>query len=167
MFYDVTAGGFFSTAEGQADLILRLKDGMDNAEPSTNGIASSNLCRLGSILAEEEYGNLARGTLQAFEAEVMQHPFLFTSLLDSIVSARLGVRSLIITGEGDEVDRAVAAVRTTIDSFRTCIRVGGAKSSWLRARNPILGAMDVARASVQVCERGACRLVGEEEITIR
>ncbi|KAK3109535.1 hypothetical protein LTR53_017124, partial [Teratosphaeriaceae sp. CCFEE 6253] len=53
LFWDEKgAGAFYSTPEGQADVLVRSKDGMDNAEPSTNGVSAQNLFRLGSLLDE-------------------------------------------------------------------------------------------------------------------
>jgi uncharacterized protein YyaL (SSP411 family) len=166
LFHDEAAGGFFSTAAGQPDLILRLKDGMDNAEPSTNGITASNLNRLGSILEDGNYTSLAKGTVQAFEAETMQHPFLFTSLLDSVVTGRLGMKSVVITGEGDVVEGAVRTARSGPGCYRTVVRLGvGAKSEWLRSRNELLRSLDPSKSAIQVCESRTCRLLESEDIT--
>lgn len=159
------AGAFYSTADGQSDLILRLKDGMDNAEPSTNGIAAANLSRLASMLEDADYAVLAKSTVQAFEAESMQHPFLFTSLLDTIVSARFGMQTVVVTGEGAKVTEAVKACRQSVNSFRTVVRLGGgAKSEWLTNRNGLLGTLDAMKATVQICENRSCRLLENEEI---
>jgi uncharacterized protein YyaL (SSP411 family) len=162
LFFDTSAGGFFSTAAGQADLILRLKDGMDNAEPSTNGFSASNLNRLSSILDDQEYEKLARKTVQAFEAETMQHPFLFASLLESVVAGRLGVKGIVVTGDGEQVADAMKKIRQTVGTNRTLVRLeDGLKSDWLKGRNSLLKAMDPARNGVQVCEAGVCKEVLE------
>lgn len=89
------AGAFFSTTASSPQAILRLKDGMDTSLPSTNAVAASNLFRLGALLADEEYATLARGTVNAFEAEMLQHPWLFPGLLGSVVTARLGVQGQV------------------------------------------------------------------------
>lgn len=64
---------------------------MDTALPSTNAISVSNLFRLGDLLADEKFTSLARETLDAFEAEMLQHPWLFPGLLAGVVTTRLGV----------------------------------------------------------------------------
>lgn len=71
-------------------MILRLKDGMDTAQPSTNAVSTSNLFRLGSILGETYYIKLAHETINAFEVEALQYPWLFIGLLGGVVTARLG-----------------------------------------------------------------------------
>ncbi|KAI6362788.1 hypothetical protein MCOR25_006111 [Pyricularia grisea] len=108
------SGGFYSTAKEAPHVILRLKDGMDTSQPSTNAVSASNLFRLTLILDNLEnsingtrnakrydYGTLARETIKAFEVEMLQYPFLFTGLLTSVVSARLGGQATFINvGQG-------------------------------------------------------------------
>jgi uncharacterized protein YyaL (SSP411 family) len=134
---------------------------MDNAEPSTNGTSSRNLHRLSSILDDADYATYARRTVLAFEAEIMQHPFLFASMMDAVVIERLGTKGVVITGEGDEVEGAVRRCREVVAPATTVVRLGGsaAKSEWLRERNGLLASMDETKQGVQVCERGACREV--------
>lgn len=159
LFWDSSSGGFFSTAPDQADLILRLKDGMDNAEPSTNGVAALNLHRLAALLDDAEYAAKARATAEAFEAEIMQHPFLFASMLGSVVAMRLGVRSVNVTGTGTQVDAALARTRGRVPTNSVVARLGAgaASSEWLKSRNKLFKAMDVSEPRVQVCEGGVCK----------
>jgi len=165
LFLDTAGGAFFSTAEDQSDLILRLKDGMDNAEPSTNGVAASNLSRLSAMLEDDSYASLAKSTVQAFEAETMQHPFLFPGLLDTAISARLGMCSVVIGGEGDRIGKAVQKMRNSVNSFRTVVRLGGgAQSKWLVERNRLLGSIDATDATIQLCENKTCRMIHDDEI---
>jgi uncharacterized protein YyaL (SSP411 family) len=134
---------------------------MDNAEPSTNGVSASNLNRLSSLFNDASYAELAKSTVQAFEAEMMQHPFLFVTLLDSVVMSSLGVKGIVITGEGDEVSAAVKKIRAGAEGskFRTVIRLGGggSKGEWLWKRNSLLQSMKLDKKSIMVCEAGVCR----------
>ena len=66
---------------------------MDTSLPSVNAVAASNLFRLGALLDDEKYSSYAKGTINAFEAEMLQHPWLFPGLLGSVVTARLGIQS--------------------------------------------------------------------------
>lgn len=90
MAHHSACGGFYSTTDDAPLVILRLKDGMDTAQPSTNAVSASNLFRLGFILGETRYLKLARETMNAFEAEALQYPWLFIGLLGGVVTARLG-----------------------------------------------------------------------------
>ncbi|KAI9652313.1 MAG: hypothetical protein M1829_001675 [Trizodia sp. TS-e1964] len=88
--------GFYSTEALQPDLIMRLKDGMDGTEPSTNGISAQNLYRLGSMLDDQRYSKLAHETVRAFEVEILQHPFLYNSMMSCVVARDVGVRSIVV-----------------------------------------------------------------------
>lgn len=131
---------------------------MDNAEPSTNGLSADNLFRLSSILSDDAYATQAKKTLQAFEAEVLEHPYLFVGLLKGVVFDRLGIKSTVISGSGLAVEKKVKEIKEQSSTAGTLARIGGgAKSEWLRGRSELLKAMDPEKNAVQYCENGACR----------
>jgi uncharacterized protein YyaL (SSP411 family) len=84
------SGGFYTSEAATPQVILRLKDGMDGERPSTNAITVLNLFRLERLVGEKKYGMYARETINAFEPELLQHPFLYPSMMAGIVAARLG-----------------------------------------------------------------------------
>ena len=157
MFWDKQHLGFFSTPENQTDLIMRLKDGMDNAEPGTNGVSARNLDRLGALLEDAEYVKKARDTVSAFEAEIMQHPFLFPSMLDAVVAGKLGMRHVVVTGKGEKVEQWLRRYREKPTGLSAVSRVDADLGDWLKQRNPLVKSMDAGREGVMVCEHGACK----------
>lgn len=157
LFWDREHLGFFSTPEGQKDLIMRLKDGMDNAEPGTNGLSAHNLDRLGALLEDNAYTKKARQTASAFEAELMQHPFLFPSMMDAVVAGRLGIQHTVITGEGQRVEEWLRRYREKPAGLETVSRIGQGLGEWLTQRNALVKAMDANREGVMVCEAGMCK----------
>lgn len=157
LFWDKERLGFFSTPENQTDLIMRLKDGMDNAEPGTNGVSARNLNRLGALLEDEEYTKKAKETTSAFEAEIMQHPFLFPSMMDAVVAGKLGMQHVVVTGSGDKVEQWLKRYRAKPAGLSTISRVAADSGDWLKQRNPLVQSMDAGREGVMVCEGGACR----------
>jgi uncharacterized protein YyaL (SSP411 family) len=157
LFWDKQHLGFYSTPENQTDLILRLKDGMDNAEPGTNGVSARNLDRLGALLEDEKYTMMARETASAFEAELMQHPFLFPSMMDAVVAGKMGMRHAVITGTGERVNRWLEQYRQKPGALSAVSRIGADSGEWLKQRNPLVKSMDAGIEGVMVCERGACR----------
>ncbi|KAI9689527.1 MAG: hypothetical protein M1822_010178 [Bathelium mastoideum] len=163
LFWDVHHWGFFSTAADASDLILRLKDGMDNAEPSTNGVTASNLYRLSSLLNDPEFDELryseyARRTLEAFSAEMIQHPYLFAGMLKSVVASNLGVKSTVISGPQDKVEQKIRQIRTRRPNLLgTVAKIGeGSKCTWLKGRNELVASMDETKPAIQTCEGGVC-----------
>jgi len=141
-------------------MLLRLKDGMDAAEPSTNGVAACNLHRLAALFSDDIYASLARSTLAAFGTEIIQHPFLYAGMLSSVVAGRVGVRSVVFCGEGEAVNAAVGRARLRARPNTVVVRLsegGGVKCQWIRERNPLFKSMDVRKEKIQVCADGVCK----------
>ena len=129
--------------------------GMDSAEPSSNNISASNLHRLASMLDDEEYARLGRETVAAFEAEIEQFPYTFTGMLGSLVKSKLGSKSVVLTGPGNE--EIMLALRASIGPARTVTRLGGGQGDWLKRRNALVGALDATKVGVFVCEGRSCK----------
>ena len=48
-------GGYFTSQAGDPEIVLRLKDDQDGAEPSSNSVSAMNLFRLGRILNSQQW----------------------------------------------------------------------------------------------------------------
>ncbi|APA10976.1 hypothetical protein SS1G_03327 [Sclerotinia sclerotiorum 1980 UF-70] len=162
-FYDTNKGGFFSTIASAPNVILRLKEGMDSAEPSTNGTSSSNLYRLSSILNDESYAKKANETVKSFESEMLQYPWLFPSFMPAIVASHLGVKSVVIHEvAGDTI------AEKRVREFQKAPR-GGLESlllldsserngQWLIERNSLLKDTGKSeKTKILICENGLCK----------
>ena len=69
-FADPQNGGFFSTAAAQGDLVLRLKDDYDGAEPSGNSVMTIALLRIARMNGNEHFREAAEKSLQAFASRL-------------------------------------------------------------------------------------------------
>ena len=165
-----------------SDLLLRLKCGMDNSEPAANAVAACVLFKLASLLGgDERYERAARRTVLAFEPEIEHAPAAFPGLLDAVAWSHVGGRCVWIVGEPVERDvdglgnasgqneapKALSedewtkALRSGLGLGQSVLRVR-ATDTWLRQRNPLVGALDVRTGEglrVMVCEAGHCREV--------
>lgn len=161
LFWDSHKHAFFSTSADQPDILVRTKDGMDNAEPSVNGLSAYNLHWLGSLLDEANYTSLARRTLAAFEVEISTHPGLFSGMLVSVVATKLGARCLMISGEGELAEKALQVVRSGVRPTCTVIRIGAdAKGTeWLSERNELIKGLKPGKEFVQICEGSSCKIL--------
>jgi uncharacterized protein YyaL (SSP411 family) len=72
-FYDPGHGGFWQSA-GSSDLILRVKEDYDGAEPSGNSVAVLALLKLGAITERAEYKQAADKTLRLFGSRLQSFP---------------------------------------------------------------------------------------------
>ena len=155
LFTSSDSPGFYTTPSPHPpDLLIRLKSGMDAAEPSSNNISARNLYRLSSMLDDASYFNKAKETVEAFEAEIEQFPFTFSGMLGSIVMGRLGLKGIVLTGEHDAM---LKRLRQTVRPNSTVVALGNGKGSWLRQRNDLLKQLDMTKSGILVCEGGACR----------
>jgi uncharacterized protein YyaL (SSP411 family) len=98
-------GAFYRTAKGVPFNLLRIKDVMDTSQPSDNAVSAANLFRLGALLGNESYTRLARETVNAFEAEMLQYPYLFPGLMTCVVASKLGVKRWVAIGQEGEAVR--------------------------------------------------------------
>jgi uncharacterized protein len=69
-FEDRELGGFFSTPEGQSDVLLRLKDDYDGAEPSANSILALALLRLARLTGDARFAAAAERTFEALRSRL-------------------------------------------------------------------------------------------------
>lgn len=170
---DIPGAGFYTTPSPHPpDLLLRLKSGMDSAEPSSNNISARNLYRLGSMLNDDAYTRAAAHTVAAFEAEVEQFPFTFAGMLGSVVMGRLGVQEVVLM-RGEIEGEVARKLREGVRPGRTVVWLGdldgmGARGEWLRRRRGEESGFGSENAvgkegeRVMVCEGGKCRVGGVE-----
>lgn len=167
LFWDSAKHGFFSTPANQPDILIRSKSGMDQAEPSTNGISAENLFRLGSLFNDEGYEKMGKQTAAAFEVEMGQHPGLFSGMMSSVVAATLGKKGIMVVGESEAGEAALRKLRETVTPNCTVLRVGeGVKSEWLRGRNELLKDVDGSKPILQLCEGGVCKLLDAKDVDV-
>jgi uncharacterized protein YyaL (SSP411 family) len=63
--WDEDAGGYFES-EARADVVVRMKERYDGAEPAANSVAALNLLRLERLTGNRTWGERARRTLAGF-----------------------------------------------------------------------------------------------------
>jgi uncharacterized protein YyaL (SSP411 family) len=100
-FYDPANGGFWQSPAGTNDLILRIKDDYDGAEPSGNSVATLALLKLGKITGEEKFTGAAEQTLQLFAGRLEQQPAALAFLLHALDFWLDEPRRVVICGETD------------------------------------------------------------------
>jgi hypothetical protein len=83
-FYDSENGGFWQSAAGSKDLILRVKDDYDGAEPSGNSVAVLSLLKLGAITGRKKFTESAEKTLRLFSERVQNFPQAMPFMLHAL-----------------------------------------------------------------------------------
>ena len=85
LFWSLEMGGYYNNAtDNSNDLLVRERSYIDNATPSANGIAISNLVRLSRLTDNLDYLDKAEQGLQTFSHILSQSPRACPSLLTAL-----------------------------------------------------------------------------------
>jgi uncharacterized protein YyaL (SSP411 family) len=98
-FYDAENGGFWQSAAGAKDLILRVKEDYDGAEPSGNSVAILALLKLGRITDRKEFTQAADKGLRLFANRLQQVPQAVPCLLQALDFSLEEPRRAVVAGE--------------------------------------------------------------------
>jgi uncharacterized protein YyaL (SSP411 family) len=98
-FFDPADGGFWQSPAGTTDLILRVKDDYDGAEPSGNSVATLALLKLAAITGRDDFRQAAEATLQLFAHRLQTQPAALAFLLHALDFWLDEPRRVVIAGE--------------------------------------------------------------------
>jgi uncharacterized protein YyaL (SSP411 family) len=163
LFEDREHGAFFSTAADEADIVLRVKDDYDGAEPSANSISVMNLLRLAQIGNRADYRELADRSLAAFERRLAFAPAALPQMLVSCGAALSEPRQIVLVGERESPDTR-ALIHELHSHFvpnRVALLIDSDESRRALASNvPAFEGMRKldGHASAYVCSNYACKL---------
>jgi uncharacterized protein YyaL (SSP411 family) len=101
LFEDSQAGGFFGSAS--PDLVLRLKDDYDGAEPSGNSAIALLLLRLSRMTDREDFRAAAVRTLHAFTTRLEEAGTGLPQMMVALSFALAKPREIVLAGPLDEV----------------------------------------------------------------
>ncbi|CAB4406203.1 unnamed protein product [Rhizophagus irregularis] len=114
LFYDEQGGGgFFNVGEDTKNILVRLKDDHDGAEPSSNSVSISNLIRLGHIINNADYNAKAEQTLKYFIGTLDKAPYAMPAMVASLMLHLKGIKQFIVVGPKEE-----AIVQQYIETIR-------------------------------------------------
>jgi uncharacterized protein YyaL (SSP411 family) len=100
-FYEAEHGGFWQSPHGAKDLILRVKDDYDGAEPSGNSVATLALLKLAAITGREDFKNPAEATLRLFAHRLQNFPQAMPSMLNALAFWLEEPRRVVIAGDAN------------------------------------------------------------------
>ncbi len=101
-FYDTENGGFWQSAAGAKDLILRVKDDYDGAEPSGNSVATLALLKLAAITGREDFKQPAEATLRRFAHRLQNFPQAMPFMLHALDFSLEEPRRVVIAGDSHD-----------------------------------------------------------------
>ncbi len=147
--------GFYTTANGGEDLVVRMREGSDNATPSPNAVLARALVRLAAHLGRDDLRSLASDAIRAHGSGISKIPRAFATSLD--VAARLlspAVEVALVGPAGDAMSELERALSTRYLPWLVLARGDGTASSHplLAGKTPVDG-----KPAAYVCRSFACR----------
>ncbi len=98
-FYDAENGGFWQSTPDAPDLILRVKDDYDGAEPSGNSVATLALLKLAAITDRADFQQPAEATLRCFGSRLERHPQALPYMLQALDFSLSTPRRVVVAGD--------------------------------------------------------------------
>ena len=159
-FEDRASGGFFSTAEGDGNLLLRMKDDYDGAEPSGNSIAALDLLRLAHITGREDYRESAERGLRAFGPRMASGASAVPQMLVAYLTSMEPGRQIVLAGTAETAEPFLRVIARRFLPFTQTLLADTAESrTILEAWQPQIAQMQAhAEAAAYVCENFTCGL---------
>lgn len=140
LFEDVDNGAFYSTAEGDASLVMRLKEDYDGAEPSGNSMAALTVLRLGAMTGREEFTGAGVRTISAFYGRLTTQTAAVPQMLCAYLFAQRKPRQIQFAGE--DPASLLRVVHGKFGPFQVLLRA----------------AAQTGPAEAQICEDFVCRI---------
>lgn len=100
-FEDKSHGGFFNSQEGDASMILRMKEDHDGAEPSPNSVAALNLLRLAQMTDRHDFRSSAEAALLYFSQLLEKAPSYLPQMLVALSFYLQKPQQIILAGSLD------------------------------------------------------------------
>jgi uncharacterized protein YyaL (SSP411 family) len=148
-FQDPEHGGFFSSIENQSDLVLRLKDDYDGAEPSGNSIMALALLRLARLTGRDDFRQAGERTLQSFAGRMLSGGAGLPQLLVAQMFAMGKPMEIVLAGPRDQLTGMLHAIRGRFLPNAIVMRASEA---------PVKMTAKDGLATAYVCENYACNL---------
>jgi hypothetical protein len=115
LFYDTENGGFYSASGNDPNILMRLKEDHDGAEPSANSISAINFLKLSQMTDREDFYDIAKSTIFSFNkvlAKFGTHmPLMLVAL--GMLSGKLN--QVILSGSLEHTD--MQALRSVLFSY--------------------------------------------------
>jgi len=163
LFLDAEHGGYFSVTKDAPNILLRMKEDYDGAEPSPNSVAALNLQRLAQITGQAEYATRATATLGAFADQLSRAPTALPQMLVALDSSLAKPRQVVIAGS--LTSAATRALLREVHAHYIPDKIllladGGPGQQWLAERLEFLktvGQID-GQPAAYVCQDFVCQL---------
>jgi hypothetical protein len=162
LFVDEKNGGYFSTSGKDKNVVIRMKDDNDSAEPAASSVAALNLLRLSQIADRKELQERAQKTLEAFGPTLSHFASAMPQMLVALDFSLSKPRQIVIAGKRDapETKALLQEVHRHFLPKTILLLADGAEGQeYLGEKNEAIRAMSMIdnKPAAYVCENFACK----------
>jgi uncharacterized protein len=102
LFRDGKDDGYFSTSGKDSDVLLRMKEADDTAEPSPNSISALNLLRIGYMFDQSQAREAAEKTMKVFAKQIEKAPSSMPQMLVALSWSRSKPKQVVIASKAND-----------------------------------------------------------------
>jgi uncharacterized protein YyaL (SSP411 family) len=154
-------GGYFNTEEGARDILFRMKDDHDGAEPSANSVAALNLTRLAWILGVKEFQHAAARLIGSFHTMLQAAPAALPQMLAAMDAAISEPIQIVIAGDRSGAEELLRVVGQSYLPNKVLLLADGADNqSFLTQHVPEIALMKPidGKPAAYLCRNFVCDL---------
>ena len=162
LFWDNENGGYFTVTGHDHNILLRMKEDNDSAEPAASSVAALNLARLAAIRSDAELLARAKKTVNAFARQLSHFPSALPQMLVAFDFLEGSPRQIVIAGYSDSpgTKALLVEVHRHFLPNRVLLLADGAEGqSYLGETNEAIRAMSMVggKPAAYVCENFTCK----------
>ncbi|XP_005092543.1 spermatogenesis-associated protein 20 isoform X2 [Aplysia californica] len=162
LFWDEEDGAYFSSAEGDSSIVLRMKDDQDGAEPSANSVSAMNLLRLAAMLNDRELHGKAERIFRVFSERLEKVPIAVPELASALMFYHATPKQIVVVGDKDSEDtqNLLKVVHSNFLPNKVLLLSSGQADSFVGHHLEIISQLTKVdgQATAYVCENFACSL---------
>jgi hypothetical protein len=157
LFWDAVDGGWFSTTGQDRNVLLRMKEDYDGAEPTASAVSVLNLLTLSHLMDEPLWAEQIDKTFRYFGSRLEQIGRAVPLMAAALATSAAGLRQVVVVGSADD-DELRDTLRRRYLPFTISLALTPDQQSALAAKLPFIAAMhDVGgRPAAYVCRNFTC-----------
>ena len=161
LFWDETAGGWFSTTGRDPSVLLRMKEDYDGAEPTASSVSVMNLLVLSHLLADADRTNRIERTFRLFGTRLEQMGRAVPMMAAALSTHAAGLQQIVIVDDDrvEDGDSLAHALSRLYAPFAITVRVDRGRQTALGRLLPFIESMKPVngRAAAYICRDFTCR----------
>jgi uncharacterized protein YyaL (SSP411 family) len=159
LFWDDSAGGWFSTTGQDPTVLVRMKEDYDGAEPSASSVSVLNLMVLSHLHAEPAWTDRIERTLKLYGPRLEQLGRAVPMMASALATYASGIEQVVVVGDGEKADALLDVATLRYRPFSITLGLTMSTQDELTSIAPFLASLGLrdGEPAAYVCRDFACR----------